>query len=183
MTRTKTQTDEQVLDVALALVGEGGIDGLTFSRLAQQCGLSAATLVQRFTNKPGLTQRTLLHAWEKLELRTRELAAATPRTPDGAVELLVGLSQQYDGVNSYGDGLLILREDVRDPVLRACGVAWVRELVAELEVRLSALSKAGAGFALAAFWQGSVTWWAFRAEPSLPTYLTDKLQEFISLLS
>ena len=46
------------------------------------------------------------------------------RRPDGAVELLVGLSR-YDGaVEDFAEGLLVLREDLRDPVLRSQGAAW-----------------------------------------------------------
>ncbi|WP_040798060.1 TetR/AcrR family transcriptional regulator [Nocardia higoensis] len=182
MTRSKTQSDEQVLDAALALVREKGIGSLTFAGLADRCGLSAPTLVQRFATKTGLTRRTLLHAWDTLEARTRELIATTPRTPEGALELLIGLSRQYDESGTYGEGLLVLREDVRDPVLRRRGVAWEEELVAELDARLNSVAE-GAGFALAAYWQGTVTWWAFRGEPSLETYLTDKLREFIALLA
>jgi hypothetical protein len=80
--------------------------------------------VQRFGSKPALTQRTLLHAWDRLQARTLELASSVPKTPDGAVELLVGLSH-YDGdVEDFAEGLLILREDLRDPVLRNRGAAW-----------------------------------------------------------
>lgn len=184
MTRPKTQTDEQVLDASLALVRESGIGSLTFSALASRCGLSSATLVQRFTNKATLTQRTLLHAWDGLDALTRELASTAPHTPDGAVELLVGLSQQYGGIDSYGDGLLILREDVRDPILRRRGAAWESELTAALEARFSSVpdAPAGIGYALAAYWQGSLTWWAFRADRPLHEYLPDKLNEFISML-
>lgn len=110
--------------------------------------------------------------------------STAPHTPDGAVELLVGLSQQYGGIDSYGDGLLILREDVRDPILRRRGSAWESELTAALEARFSSVpdAPAGIGYALAAHWQGSLTWWAFRADRSLHDYLTDKLNEFISML-
>ena len=184
VTRPKTQSDEQVLDAALALVQESGIGNLTFSALADRCRLSSATLVQRFTNKATLTQRTLLHAWDGLEALTRKLASTTPPTPDGAVELLLGLSQQYGGPDSYGDGLLLLREDLRDPVLRRRGVDWERELTSALGACFASApaAPAGVGFALAAYWQGAVTWWAFRADCPLQDYLADKLYKFIAML-
>lgn len=184
MARPKTRTDRQVLDAALALVREEGVARLTFSALASRSGLSGATLVQRFESKATLVQRTLLHAWDELDARTRELAAATPRTPGGAIELLVGLSEQHGGIESYGDGLLLLREDVRDPVLRARGVAWESELTEALAARFAGLPHAPTdiGYALAAYWQGSLTWWAFRADPPLRDFLTEKLDAFIRLL-
>ncbi|WP_025274245.1 TetR/AcrR family transcriptional regulator [Haloglycomyces albus] len=184
MVRPKTLTDEQVLDTALDLVHKHGVSGLTFSALGSHCGLSAATLVQRFTNKATLTQRTLLHAWDELEALTRKLASSTPLTPHGAVDLLIGLSGDYGGIDAYGDGLLLLREDVRDPVLRARGVTWESNLTAALESRFASIPNApsGIGYAMAAYWQGSLTWWAFRADQSLHDYLVDKLTAFIDML-
>jgi AcrR family transcriptional regulator len=182
--RPKTQTDGEVLAAALALVRDNGVGNLTFSALSSRCGLSTATLVQRFTNKASLLQRTLLHAWDELDALTQELAAAAPRTPGGAVELLVGLSEQYGGIESYGNGLLLLHEDVRDPVLRARGAAWESELTAAIEARFAAVPEApaGIGYALAAFWQGSLTWWAFRADRPLRGFLIEKLSAFVAML-
>lgn len=184
MARTKTQSDQQVLDIALVLLQESGVRGLTFSALAARCGLSAPTLVQRFSNKATLTRRTLLHAWDQLEGQTRELAETTPLTPAGAVELLLGLSQDFGDTDSYADGLLLLREDMRDPALRARGVAWEEQLVAALDARLTVPHGAtGAGYALAAFWQGAVLWGAYRTDRPLPAYLDERLRAFVDLLT
>lgn len=184
MTRHKTRSDEDVLDSALALVHENGVHRLTFAALAEHCGLSAATLVQRFATKAALTQRTLLHAWDKLDAQTSELASAVPKTPDGAVELLVGLSRQHGEADAYGEGLLILREDLRDPVLRDRGVAWRTALTAALTDCFAALPDApdGIGFALAAHWQGALTWWAFGAEHPLDEYLAESLRTLLTML-
>jgi AcrR family transcriptional regulator len=188
MPRSKSQSDEQVLDAALALVHSGaGVASLTFAALADRSGLSAATLVQRFGTKTALTQRTLLHAWDKLQARTLELASSVPKTPDGAVELLVGLSH-YDGdVEAYADGLMILREDLRDPVLRSRGAAWETALTGAIDECFAAVPAVpavpgGIGFALAAHWQGAMTWWAFGAQRPLDDYLADSLRTLISML-
>ena len=77
--------------------------------------------MQRFKSKAGLVQSTLLHAWDRLDEKTAALAAAVPKTPEGAIELLVALSRDYGGIEAYAEGLLVLREDLRDPVLRARG--------------------------------------------------------------
>jgi AcrR family transcriptional regulator len=184
MPRPKSQPDEEVLDAALAIVHSGGVDRLTFAALAGRCGLSAATLVQRFGTKPELIQRTLLHAWGKLRARTAELAAAVPKTPDGAVDLLVGLSH-YDGtVEDFAEGLLVLREDLRDPVLRGQGAAWETTLttaIGECFVSVPG-APAGIGFALAAHWQGALIWWAFCAQRPLDDYLRDSLRTLIPML-
>jgi AcrR family transcriptional regulator len=184
MPRPKSQSDEQVLEAALAIVHSSGVDRLTFAALADHCGLSAATLVQRFGAKTALTQRTLLHAWDKLQARTLELALSVPKTPDGAVELLVGLSRQDDDVEAYAEGLLILREDLRDPVLRSRGAAWEAALTTAIGECFASVPDAPSeiGFALAAHWQGALTWWAFGARQPVDDYLAGSLRSLISLL-
>lgn len=184
MPRPKTMSDEQVLDAALAIVHSSGTGALTFAALAGRCGLSAATLVQRFGTKPALVQRALLHAWDRLQARTLELAASVPKTPDGAVELLVGLSH-YDGtVEDFAEGLLVLREDLRDPVLRGRGAAWEQALTAAVGECFASVPGApdGIGPALAAHWQGALIWWAFGAHRPLDDYLTESLRTLISML-
>lgn len=184
MPRPKTQSDERVLDAALALVHAGGVDRLTFAALADRCGLSAATLVQRFGTKPALVQRTLLHAWDKLQARTLELASSLPKTPDGAVQLLTGLSRHDGDVEAYAEGLLILREDLRDPVLRSRGAAWEADLSTALGECFAGVPGAPGeiGFALAAHWQGALTWWAFSARRPLEEYLAESLGALIAML-
>ena len=168
-----------MLDAALGVVRALGIDRLTFSAAAEATGLSGATLVQRFGTKQALRQRTLLRAWDGLDARTAELAATTAMTPAGAIDLLVGLSGAYGDIERYVEDLLILREDLRDPVLRARGAAWEAELVAALDARCGE----GAGHLLAAHWQGAVTWWAFRPERPLVPYLRASLEPLVSLLA
>ena len=184
MPRSKSQSDEQVLKVALAIVHSGGVDRLTFAALAERCGLSAATLVQRFGTKPALVQRTLLHAWDKLQARTIELASSVPKTPDGAVQLLVGLSHQDGAVEDFAEGLLVLREDLRDPVLRSRGTAWEATLTAAIGECFASVPAApdGIGFALAAHWQGALIWWAFGPQRPLDDYLGESLRTVISIL-
>jgi AcrR family transcriptional regulator len=184
MPRSKSQSDEQVLDAALAIVHSLGVDRLTFAALADRCGLSAATLVQRFGTKPALTQRALLHAWGKLRARTLELASSVPKTPDGAVELLVGLSHYEGAVEDFAEGLLVLREDLRDPVLRRQGAAWEVTLTTAVGECFAAVPGApdGIGFALAAHWQGALIWWAFDARRPLDDYLSESLRALIAML-
>ena len=61
----KNLPDQNVLEAALAIIHERGPEALTFASLAQACGLSAATLVQRFKSKAALKQSALLHAWDR----------------------------------------------------------------------------------------------------------------------
>lgn len=170
MSRPKILSDHSVLDQAIDLMHRSGPDGLTFASLAAASGLSGATLVQRFGTKAGLRQRALLHAWDKLDERTAQLAAAMKRTPDGARKLLVELSREHGDVEAYAQGLLLLREDMRDPALRARGAAWKETLNAALDACFGGIpgAPAHAGSLMAVHWQGALLWWAF--DPQRPVH-------------
>jgi AcrR family transcriptional regulator len=181
MPRTKTLSDEKVLEAALGLLREGGPDALTFESVARACGLSAATLVQRFRTKAGLKQSTLLLAWDRLDEKTAALAATVPKTPDGAVEMLVALSGDYGGIETYAEGLLVLREDLRDPALRARGAAWKAALSGALDDCFAEIRHApkGIGLLTASQWQGSLLWWGFDPKGKVEDHVEASLRRFI----
>lgn len=185
MPRPKTMPDEDVLAAALAIMYASGPEGLTFAALAASTGLSASTLVQRFDNKQTLVQRALLQAWDGLDRLTAELSSALPKTPEGAVELLVGLSGDYGGIESYADGLRILREDLRDPTLRARGTMWRDALTQALDDRLShgAGSAPGIGLLMASHWQGALLWWSFDPQVPVADFARQSLNRFLSVLA
>lgn len=182
MARPKTLSDAEVLGVAHRLIHQTGPDALTFSSLSRACGLSSSTLVQRFGSKDGLVQSALLYAWDRLDEKTERLARSAPTTPEGAIALLVGLSGDYGGIEAYADGLLVLREDFRDPVLRARGAAWKQVLTAALEARFAGVPHAPAdiGELMAAQWQGSLLWWGFDPQGKIERFVEDGLRRFVA---
>jgi AcrR family transcriptional regulator len=184
MPRPKTLSDADVLKVAHRLIHEDGPEALTFARMAGACGLSAATLVQRFKSKAGLIRSTLLQAWDGLDEKTARLAATMPKTPAGAIRLLVGLSRNYGGIESYANGLLVLREDIRDPQLRARGAAWKRALSRALDDCFAGVPHAppGIGLLMATQWQGSLLWWSFDPRGKVERYVEDSLKRFVSTI-
>ncbi len=185
MPRPKSQTDLQVLQAAHRLIHAEGPEALSFARLAHYCGLAPATLVQRFKSKSGLMQATLLHAWDKLDARTAELAAAMPKTPQGAVRLLVGLSGSYGGIEAYADGLLILREDLRNPVLRLRGTAWRRALTKALDQCFAGIANApkDVGLLMVSQWQGSLLWWGFDPKDDVERFVEAELKRFVAAVT
>jgi AcrR family transcriptional regulator len=183
MVRPKTQSDASVLETALAIMHKRGPEALTFASLAEATGLSGATLVQRFGNKQQLKQRTLLFAWDRLEEQTERLATSVPKTPDGAIQLLVGLTAQYGGIESYSEGLLMLREDLRDPALRARGAAWKASLCEVLDRCLRQTAGPGAGLLAATHWQGALLWWAFDPRRKIEDYVEESLRRFVARLA
>jgi AcrR family transcriptional regulator len=184
MPRPKILPDSEVLKAAYALVHRHGPDTLTFATLAQACGLSASTLVQRFKSKADLVRSTLSYAWDGLDEKTAAFSAKVPKTPAGAVQLLTMLSKDYGEIEVYADALLILREDLRDPALRARGAKWKAVLTRALEDCFTAVPHAprGIGLLMAAQWQGSVLWWSFDPKGRVENYVEDNLESFVSAI-
>lgn len=183
--RPKTLPDSDVLDTALKLIHADGPEALTFAALAKACGLSAATLVQRFGSKDELKRRALHAAWDHLDARTAHLGATLPQTPEGAIAMLVALSADYGGIDAYAEGLLVLREDFRDPALRARGAAWKRGLAAALDARFTTVPAPppGIGLMMASQWQGCLLWWAFEPDTDVTAAVEDSLRRFVAALA
>lgn len=178
MPRPKTLTTAQILDSALTVTRRTGVHRLTFAAVAGSCGLSAATLVQRFGTVANLRRQTLHHAWDQLEASTVELGKKIEHTPAAAVDLLIGLSAPYDtDIEEFAEGLLLLREDLRDPELRQRGARWKQTLAEILSTCFTKSPRASAAAAdlLLTHWQGAVLWWAFAPEQNLREHLRERL--------
>ena len=181
MPRKRTISDEALLDAALQLARSHGPDALTFAALAAESGLAAATIVQRFGTKAALVRAAMSRAWDRLDQATAAADAAAPLGPTGVVDLLVRLSGQYDPTD-FADQLLLLREDLRDPVLRGRGKVWIETVSAAIERRLVGRSRdrsrvAGLGMLVVAQWQGTLTVWGFRRHAPLPDAIRSSLEE------
>jgi AcrR family transcriptional regulator len=185
MPRPKTVSDADVLDAAHRLIHQRGPSSLTFAQLAAATGLSSATLVQRFHTKTALIQRALLYAWDRLDDKTARLVAAAPRTADGAIQILVALSSDYGGIESYAQGLLVLREDLRDPLLRRRGAAWSLALSRALDQCFAAVPRAprDVGSLIATQWQGALVWWSFDPRQSVNGFVEASLRRFVAALT
>ncbi|MEQ3553777.1 TetR family transcriptional regulator [Pseudonocardia nematodicida] len=181
MPRRKQVPDVDVLDAALDVLHARGPQALTFAALAEASSLAPATLVQRFGGKADLLRRALLHAWDRLDHRTDSLGAGVERTPDGAVAFLVGLSEQYVGIDSYADALLVLREDLLDPEVRRRGAAWRASLTGVLDACLAGTPGVppDAGAVLATYWQGTLLWWSFDPGDPVAEHVERELTRFV----
>ncbi len=184
MPRPRTLSDEQLLSIALEVIRSEGPEAATFAAVSKASGLSGSTLVQRFATKAGMLRAALLHAWDQLDAETARLAEIVAKTPEGAVELLTGLSQDYgDNPAAYAEGLMLLQEDFRDPVLRARGAAWGMALTAALAERFEGHEDARTIARLMLLqWQGSLLWWGFSAEGAVADYVERELRLLIASL-
>lgn len=179
MGRTKTISDEAVLDSILELVMDIGPDNLTFARAGRAAGLSPATLVQRYGDRDTLLQATLLRAWDCLDAATQAADDEEPLTLEGAIRLLLRLMPPEAAERNATDGLLLLREDIRNPVLRARGAAWGRCLASALDRRLGTASKGHRlGWQMASVWLGAQTWWAFTRSGTAEVAIRQALEDW-----
>ncbi len=181
MARRKTIPDEQVLDTLFGLMMETGPDGLTFARAAKASGLSAATLVQRYVNRERMVEAILVQAWDRLDAETKAADNDEDLSPEGAINLLLRLMPAKTAERDATDGLLLLREDIRNPRLRERGAAWGRALVSALGRRLSSDPREAdiLGWQMSALWQGAHTWWAFDQTVPADSAIRQALEEWL----
>lgn len=175
MSRSKSVPDDILLDRLMEAIQVHGPAELSFAKASAYAGLSASTLVQRFGDRNGMIQAVLLRSWDALDAATAEADAAAGEGPGGVIDLLLRLTHE-DASADYDttDGLLLLREDIRDPVLRARGAAWGDYLVAAVSRRLGGM---GEGAEVVSLWQGAVFWWAFRRNGRLTDTVRAALED------
>lgn len=177
MGRSKTISESAVLEGLLSAVEKDGPGGLTFSRASKAVGLSAATLVQRFGTRDAMIEAVLLHAWDRLDAATAAADAEASLDADGAISMLLRLMPAGAADYNVAEGLLLLREDLRNPVLRARGHAWGTCLAQSLGRRLTAQARLAEpmGWQMACMWQGVLIWGAFKhsAEAEIKAALED----------
>lgn len=166
MGRIKTISDGDALGVLLGAMETTGPAGLTFAKASAAVGLSSATLVQRFGTREAMIEAVLLHAWDRLDALTAAADSEEPATPEGAIALLLRLMPARSADHDVTEGLLLLREDLRNPTLRARGRAWGDYLAKALGRRLAPRTEPAeeVGRQMLAMWQGAIIWWAFRRD-------------------
>ena len=184
MARPRKIADEDIVEAVAALIARDGPNALTFSSASAVTGLSPATLVQRYGTRDALLRAGLGWMWDQLDLATSAADAAHPVDPEGAMALLLALSSGYGAGEEAAAGLLLLGEDLKDPVLRSRGAAWHQALVVALGRRLSAdpARQAPLGRLLASQWQGAVHWWAFTHEGTLRGHLRRELGDWLTAM-
>jgi len=180
MGRSKTISDNVALDRLLTALETAGPDGYSFSKASRAVGLSAATLVQRYGTREAMIEAILLHAWDRLDAVTAGADAEAPADPAGAISMLLRLLPGGAAEYNLTDGFLLLREDLRNPTLRARGAAWGTSLAKALGRRLTkdAAHAERMGWQMASVWQGSIIWWAFKRDTDPDTNIQNALEEW-----
>ena len=184
MARPRSVSDDHILDATLQLLLRQGSASLTLAAVGKAAGLAAATLVQRFASRDALIRAALERAWDGLDAATADADAREAEDFDGALAVLAALSPTPAAAADYVDGLLLLREDLTDPVLRARGVAWLETLALALGRRLTADPQARRplGRLMVCQWQGAQIWWAFGRRGDPVEFITAQLRQWHAAL-
>lgn len=180
MARPLSVSDDTVMSVTGRVMRQFGRAGTTFASVGAKTGLAPATLVQRYGNKDRLIQAAMLWAWDQLDAGTALADELSPADANGAVVMLVALSGDQSDQEAFADGLLLLHEDMRDPVLRARGASWGAALSSALGRRLSpdASEQHRLGRLMASQWQGAILWWGFSREGLLADHVEKELRDW-----
>lgn len=180
MGRSKTVSDTALLDRLLPALRDVGPTRLTFTKASRAVGLSPASLVQRFGTRDAMIVAILSYAWDLLVAATMALDAEVPVTPRGAIELLKRLVPADEADYAVGDGLLLLREDLRSPELRARGSAWGAVLATALGRRIvdDRDEAKRLGWQMASVWQGALIWWAFTRGSETAETIEHRLEDW-----
>lgn len=153
---------------------------LSFAKASKAVGLAAATLVQRFGSRDRMVEAVLLRAWDHLDEATAAADAWASPDPAGAIDLLSRLTNSDAAEYNFTDGLLLLREDMRNPVLRARGAEWGLRLAQALGRRLSEDPDRAVqlGRQMASLWQGALLWWAFQRDGEPEVKVREALEDW-----
>jgi AcrR family transcriptional regulator len=183
--RPRTIDDETVLSVAAALIGRVGPGQVTLQRVAEEVGLSAATLVQRFGSK-----RELL-----LAVARSGASRSLERAPgDTALEAITnGLTAQVRSIDSpatLANHLAFLQMDLQDPDFHAVALADARVRQAQVKDLLDEAVAGGElkrgtdtealSLAIVTSFNGSMVTWAIQGEGPLGDFMRAQLNTLLA---
>jgi AcrR family transcriptional regulator len=184
MPRSRTVSDEAILDAVRVLALRIGPARLTFAAAAAEVGLSAATLVQRFG-----TKRDLLLAADKrsIDVWVGALDRSTAASP--LARVVEGLVLAVDDVTTpelMANAVAMLQLDLADPDFHAETLRGARAVRSHIERALTTALDAGelrAGTNVAMLatlvettYHGAMVGWAIHREGALADWMREQLE-------
>jgi AcrR family transcriptional regulator len=187
MPRKKIISDEDVLKAATRAMYAGGPADFTLAGVAKAAGIAPATLIQRFGDKHGLIVAAVAHD-------NKLFAEALAKLPRGRGAeavldvfrvLMAGNDEENDDAadESFGEGLLWLHQDMRDPDLNKLCRERFALLRAAIVARLPplALPPQQAAQLIEATWNGTLIQWGIERKGRLDTYVFNSLKAWFRL--
>lgn len=184
MPRVKAISDDAVLDAALELLMENGLDRFTLPAVGQATGLAPSTLLQRFQSKQLLIERALLRATERLERAVLALPDSGDSRKD-LVDWLVKLAEPVGTRERIAASFSLLRDDLTSPGRHALAQRHMRAIRRGIEGKLEQIGsdapRAQASL-FEAHWHGLVIQWALSGTGTLTSWMRRGLRELLDVL-
>lgn len=189
--RPRTRSDEEILEAAAVIIGRVGPTRFTLAAVAEEVGLSAPALVQRFRSKRRLM---LALADAAAHAPDRAIAAVRRELPEASsiavlrrVLLLMGLAM--GGPDELANHCAFLQVDISDREFRERAVAsmgaltrGVAQLVDEAAAR-GEITLRDVGLlsdAIVSTWNGALITWAIFRDGQLDAWLAARLDAVIA---
>ena len=182
MPRPKLHSDDQVLEMAQAVLLRKGPSDFTLSDVAAAIGISRAALIQRFGDKATLHVLVM----ERMTQEVRDYFAQA--SPERGLEPLWAMLKDLISGMGTGEGseayLLLLWGDVRDPALRALALERNELVRGAIESRLPAgpHEPSRASLLVQAVIQGACMQWMVSRDGDLSAFMTQRTAEVLAIL-
>jgi AcrR family transcriptional regulator len=186
--RPRTVDDDVLLSAAHKLIGRVGPARLTLARVAEEVGLSPATLVQRFGSKRGL----MLAAARRGTDWAGRFAAARDAASTRVEALIAALVEATAAVRTperMANSIAFLQIDLADDDFHAEALAGAREMRDAIEALLREAIEAGelAGAdpatladTVATIYNGALITWAIHRTGTIEDWLRERLEAVLA---
>lgn len=113
--RTRTASDDDIIDAALRAIGHTGPAKLTLATVAAEVGLSPATLLQRFGSKRGLLLAVAQRGSRDNAAAFGAARAANPSPLGALFDVLLASTRWFESPEALSNHLAFLQMDLTDP--------------------------------------------------------------------
>jgi AcrR family transcriptional regulator len=186
--RPRTVDDDVLLAATLKLIGRVGPARLTLARVAEEVGLSPATLVQRFGSKRGL----MLAAARRGTDWAGRFAAARDAAPTRVEALVAALVEATAAVRTperMANSIAFLQIDLADDDFHAEALAGARGMRDAIEAllreaiearELADADPATLAETVATIYNGALITWAIHREGRIEDWLRARLEAVLA---
>ncbi len=180
MPRPRTIPDTDILSAAARVIGRHGPARLTLAAVGTECGLSPATILQRFGSKRGLLLALAAHSRDDVAAVVRAAREGEPSPRAAIAEALCALSRSVRTPGELANHLAFLQLDLVDPELHRLARDHARAIQRELAALVAESAAAGelappdfaaAARALHVTYNGSLVSWAIEPDGPLEARL------------
>lgn len=183
--RTRTASDDEIIDAAIRAIGRTGPARLTLAAVAEEVGLAPATLLQRFGSKRGLLLAVSRRGVEDNAAAFAAARAANPSPLGALMDVLLATARWFDSPEALANHLAFLQMDLTDPEflqLAAAASGAIRDGIRALlddavaAGELAPCDTARLASAIDATHGGSVLAWAMHRDGTLADWVRRDLE-------